>query len=147
MRRAHRLRRAVNLLNLSTPLGLLLAAAGTRRPRRTLRGPGGLLIAGGYRLPLPVASAFTVGDVILVRGEPEGLLGRPALLRHEGRHAAQYAFCLGPVMIPAYLLCAGASLALSGDHASYNPFERLAGLAEGGYEKRPLRRLRPSRRP
>ncbi|MFF5264884.1 hypothetical protein ACFY4C_38675 [Actinomadura viridis] len=147
MRRADRLRRAVNLLNLSTPLGLLLAAAGTRRPPRTLRGPGGLLIAGGYRLPLPVASAFTVGDVILVRGEPEALLGRPALLRHEGRHATQYAFCLGPVMIPAYLLCAGVSLALSGDHASYNPFERLAGLAEGGYEKRPLRRLRPSRRP
>ena len=28
---------------------------------------------------------------------------------------------------------------LCGDHASYNPFERLAGLEEGGYRRRPLR--------
>ncbi|GAA2400059.1 hypothetical protein GCM10010191_03970 [Actinomadura vinacea] len=145
MRAKHRLRQAVNLVNLSTPLGLLLAAAGTRGPRRVLRGPDGLLIAGGYRLPLPVASAFTVGNVILLRREARSLLDRPALLRHEARHSTQYACCLGPVMIPAYLVCAGVSLLLSGDHASYNPFERLAGLAEGGYEKRPLRRPWPCR--
>jgi hypothetical protein len=143
---AHRLRQAVNLVNLSTPLGLLLAAAGSRSPRRVLRGPGGLLVAGGYRLPLPVAPVFTVGNVLLVRREPEALLERPALLRHEARHATQYACCLGPAMIPAYLVCAGVSLLLSGDYASYNPFERLAGLAEGGYERRPLRRPWRSRR-
>ncbi|MFI6519222.1 hypothetical protein ACIBF1_26945 [Spirillospora sp. NPDC050679] len=144
MRPLHRYRRAVNLLNLSTPLGLLLGAVGTRGRDRA-RAPGGLLVAGGYRLPLPDAPAFTVGDVILVRGSAAGLLARPALLRHEARHSVQYAFCLGPVMIGAYLVCAGLSTALSGDHASYNPFERLAGLEDGGYRKRPPRfgRARP----
>ncbi|WP_067471345.1 hypothetical protein [Actinomadura hibisca] len=144
MERAHRYRRAVNLLNLSTPLGLLLGAAGARGRDRA-RGPDGLLVVGGYRLPLPDAPAFTVGNVILVRGEAAGLLARPALLRHEARHATQYAFCLGPVMIGAYLVSAGASLALSGDPASYNPFERLAGLEDGGYRRRSLRfgRIRP----
>jgi hypothetical protein len=139
---ARRVRQAVNVLNLSTPLGLLLAVTATRaRPGgRLLRGPDGLLIAGGYRPPVPVARAFTVGNVILTRREPEALLERPALLRHEARHSTQYAWCLGVVMIPLYLLCAGVSLALCGDHASYNPFERHAGLADGGYTQRPLRR-------
>ncbi|GAA1562862.1 hypothetical protein GCM10009678_52370 [Actinomadura kijaniata] len=136
MNRALRARRVVNLVNLSTPLGLLLGAVGTRG-RDTVRAPGGLLVRGGYRLPLPDAPAFTVGNVILVRGAAGDLLARPALLRHEGRHATQYAFCLGPVMLVAYPVCAGVSLLLCGDHASYNPFERLAGLEEGGYRRRP----------
>jgi hypothetical protein len=140
---AYRVRQAVNVLNLSTPLGLLLAATATRAPpggRRLLRGPDGLLIAGGYRLPLPAAPVFTLGNVILVRREPEILLERPRLLRHEGRHSTQYAWSLGVVMVPLYLLSAGASLALCGDYSSYNPFERLAGLEDGGYGRRPLRR-------
>ncbi|MDL4777838.1 MULTISPECIES: hypothetical protein [Thermomonosporaceae] len=143
MKPAHRLRQIVNAVNLSTPLGLLLAAAGARGPRPA-GAPAGLLVAGGYRLPLPAAPAFTVGNVILVRGDAAGLLDRPALLRHEGRHATQYAFCLGPVMIPLYLAAAGASFALCGDYSSYNPFERLAGLDDGGYVRRPLRRFRRS---
>ncbi|HEY8479676.1 MAG TPA: hypothetical protein VIL71_07590 [Spirillospora sp.] len=139
MKRAHRLRRAVNAVNLSTGLGLLLAATATRRPRDLRRGPDGLLIAGGYRPPFPVASAFTVGDVVLLRGDASGLTGESRLLRHEARHATQYAWCLGLPMIPLYAVCAGASMLLCGDWASYNPFERLAGLADGGYERRPLR--------
>jgi hypothetical protein len=67
------------------------------------------------------------------------VLRRPRLLRHEERHTTQYAFCFGPVMVVAYLVCAGVSLVLCGDHASYNPFERLANLDDGGYDKRPLR--------
>ncbi|MFG2004368.1 hypothetical protein ACGFNU_34940 [Spirillospora sp. NPDC048911] len=141
MRPAHRVRQVVNIVNLSTPLGLLLIAAGTRRPG-VRRGPDGLLVAGGYRLPLPDAAAFTCGNVILVRSEAAELLDRPRLLRHEGRHATQYAFCLGPFMIVAYLACAGVSMAVCGDHSSYNPFERLAGLADGGYERRPSRTFR-----
>ncbi|KAB2352167.1 hypothetical protein [Actinomadura rudentiformis] len=144
MKPAHRLRQVVNIINLSTPLGLLLIVAGTRRPA-VHRGPDGLLVAGRYRLPLPDAHAFTCGNVILVRSEAADLLDRPRLLLHEGRHATQYAFCFGPFMIVAYLACAGVSLALCGDHSSYNPFERLAGLADGGYERRPLRAFR--RRP
>lgn len=144
MKRAHRLRQAVNTVNLSTPLGLLLVAAGTRS-RRSRPAPGGLRVAGGYRLPLPAAPAFTVGNVVLMRGDAaERLARRPTLLRHEARHATQYAYCLGPVMIPLYLAAAGLSYALCGDWASYNPFERLAGLADGGYGKRPLRFSRRS---
>ncbi|TDC95341.1 hypothetical protein [Actinomadura sp. 7K507] len=139
MKRAHRLRQVVNLVNLSTVLGLLLAAAATRRPRSRRRAPDGLVVAGGYRPPFPVAAAFTVGNVILVRGDASGLAGDSPLLRHEARHSTQYAWCLGPLMIPLYGLCAGVSMLLCGDWSSYNPFERLAGLADGGYERRPLR--------
>lgn len=146
---AYRVRSVVNVVNLSTPLGLLLALAAARPsgggPR--LRGAGnGLLVAGGYRPPVPVASAFTVGNVILVRGDASGLLSSPRLLRHEARHATQYAWCLGVVMIPLYLVCAGASMALCGDWASFNPFERLAGLADGGYDRRPPRPFLRGRR-
>ncbi|TDC56070.1 hypothetical protein E1281_09280 [Actinomadura sp. KC345] len=139
MRRAYRLRQVVNAVNLSTGLGLLLAAAATRRPRGVRRAPDGLLVAAGYRPPFPVAPAFTVGNVILVRGDESGLTDGSRLLRHEARHATQYAWCLGILMIPLYGVCAGASMLLCGDWASYNPFERLAGLADGGYERRPLR--------
>ncbi|SEG84062.1 hypothetical protein SAMN04489712_116136 [Thermomonospora echinospora] len=136
MERRHRLRQIVNVANLSTPLGVLLARTGTGGLRR---GPQGLLIGTGYRLPLPVAPAFTVGNVVLVRGDGSVLERRPRLLAHEARHATQYACCLGPLMIVLYLAGAGLSMALCGDHASYNPFERLAGLEDGGYTKRPLR--------
>lgn len=141
MKRAHRVRQVVNAVNLSTGLGLLLAATGTRGARgarRVRRGPDGLLVAAGYRLPFPVASAFTVGNVVLVR-DADGLADGSRLLRHEARHSTQYAWCLGPVMLPLYGACAGASMLLCGDWASYNPFERLAGLADGGYRRRPLR--------
>lgn len=135
----HRLRRIVNLVNLSTPFGLLLVRAGTRPRATPARGPEGLLLAGGYRLPVPLATAFTMGNVIIARGDVAILTGDPELLAHEGRHATQYAWCLGPLMLVPYVVCAGASLVLCGDPASYNPFERLAGLADGGYERRPPR--------
>jgi len=77
--------------------------------------------------------------VVLVRDDGSILRRRPSLLAHEARHATQYAWCLGPVMIVLYLVCAGLSMALCGDHASYNPFERRAGLEDGGYRRRPLR--------
>jgi hypothetical protein len=136
MEGGHRLRQVVNVANLSTPLGALLARIGGDGLRR---GPHGLLIGTGYRLPLPAAPAFTVGNVVLLRGDGSVLERRPLLLAHEARHATQYAWCLGPLMIVLYLGCAGLSLALCGDHASYNPFERLAGLEDGGYARRPLR--------
>ncbi len=36
-------------------------------------------------------------------------------------------------MLPFYFLCVGISYAIAGDHSSYNPFERLANLADGNY--------------
>ncbi|MCP2340795.1 hypothetical protein [Actinomadura rupiterrae] len=141
MRAVHRLRRIANWANLSTPLGLLLARAGTRPRAAPARGPEGLLLAGGYRLPVPAAPAFTMGNVVIARGDAAGLAADPPLLAHEARHATQYAWCLGPVMLVPYLACAGVSLVVCGDAASYNPFERLAGLSDGGYERRPPRPL------
>ena len=68
------------------------------------------------------------------------------LFRHEARHTAQYAWCGGPLMLPFYFAAAGVSWLLSGDFGAWNPFERLAGLTDGGYRDRPLRwsrRVRP----
>jgi hypothetical protein len=123
-------KRVVNLVNLSTPLGLLVAALGrsTRRP-----GPRGLVLASGYRLPIPSAPAFTVGNVVVSPHPPGYLDTRPALLRHEERHSWQYVACLGLPMLPLYALGAAWSYARGGDLGVHNPFECLAGLADGGY--------------
>ena len=128
----------LNFVNLSTPLGLLIALVGGCSLRRI---DGGLYLACGYGIPVPLAPAFTVGNVVLYRQAGE-FDGRPELLGHEARHATQYAWCVGLPMLPMYALAAGISLVLSGDPASYNPFERLAGLAAGGYEQRGLWFLR-----
>jgi hypothetical protein len=125
-----RIRQVVNVVNLSTLLGLLVAAAGHARIGR---GPDGLLLARDYRLAVPQAPAFTIGNVILVRLTDEQLSRRPALLKHEARHATQYALCIGPVMLPLYFLAAGWSWLRCRDFAWHNVFERLAGLGDGGY--------------
>lgn len=64
MRRQHRVRQVVNWLNLSTPIGLLIGVIGRVRFGR---GPDGLILGRRYRLPIPPAPAFTVGNVVLVR--------------------------------------------------------------------------------
>ncbi|MFP5316410.1 MAG: hypothetical protein ACLGHS_13675, partial [Actinomycetes bacterium] len=51
----------------------------------------------------------------------------------------QYALCLGLPFLPAYFFFAGISWLLTGDPASRNPFERSAGLKDGGYVERPVR--------
>ncbi|WP_203231221.1 hypothetical protein [Nocardioides caldifontis] len=123
-------RSVLNAVNLSTPLGLLVGVAGRVRFRR---GPRGLVLGTGYRLPVPVASAFTVGDVVLTKHGPELFEERPRLLAHEERHAWQYAASLGLPFLVLYLLAAGWSWLRGGDPVVHNPFERLAGLADGGY--------------
>jgi hypothetical protein len=130
MKSGQRLRQVANVLNGSTPLGLLLAAA-ARAPVR--RGPRGLLIATGYRWRLPFAGAFTVGNVVLFRAGPERALADVVLLRHEERHSSQYAWCLGVPFLPLYFLAAAWSLWRTGNPGSANAFERHAGLAAGGY--------------
>jgi hypothetical protein len=125
-----RVRTVVNWLNLSTPLGLLIAWIGGATVARRGRGT---YLATGYRWRFPVAGAFTIGSVITSRHDPEWMRARPLLLQHEDRHCTQYAFLVGPAMIPLYLLAVLFSYAVAGDHASYNPFERLASLSDGGY--------------
>lgn len=140
----HRVRGLVNIANLSTPIGLTLARWGASSLRR---GPDDLWLAGGYRLPLPKARAFTMGSVILFRRTladwPEDPASGipPGLLAHEVRHVTQYALCGGVLMVPAYLVAAGWSWLRTGDLGSGNVFERAAGLADGGYQERPVRPL------
>lgn len=130
MRRSHRFRQVINYANLSTPLGLLIVLIGGARLRH---GERGLVYAYGYRLPFPVAGAFTVGNVIMTKHAEGYLTGR--LLDHESRHATQYATCVGLPMLVMYALASAFSLAVCGHLASWNVFERLAGLEDGGYPR------------
>jgi hypothetical protein len=135
----------VNAVNGSTLTGVCLAALGRAR----LAGArDGLLVATGYRLPVPPAPAFCVGNVIVTR--LDSLDQSSALFRHEARHATQFACCGGVLMIPVYLAAAAWSWAVTGDFGSRNVFERRAGLADGGYTDKPSRiasrRTRPGTR-
>lgn len=144
MNLGQRLRQQLNLLNLTTLCGLLLA----RAKRCELQsGPEGLILAWGYTGRLPIASAFTVGNVILFRGVDRARLAkRPELLAHESRHSTQYATCLGLPFLPLYFACCAWSLIRTGDPASHNFFERRAGLKDGGYLEKPVRRLISTKR-
>jgi hypothetical protein len=138
MRPAYRARQIVNVLNLSTLLGLGLA----RASGATLgRGPDGLVLATRPRRRLLRASAFTVGNVVLVAVDSPG----EELLRHEARHATQWACCV-VLFLPLYWLASGWSYLRCGDHWSRNVFEQRAGLADGGYVENPVRHLRGSAR-
>jgi len=134
MRAGLRARQVINLVNGSTLAGLGVAALGGARVSRST---GGLFLGTGYRLPVPPAPAFCLGNVITTR--LDGLTPGSALFRHEARHATQYAWCGGVAMVPLYLVAAGVSWALTGDFGARNPFERRAGLADGGYADLPLR--------
>ena len=136
MRAAYRVRLVVNAVNGSTLAGILVAAIGRARLARC---SDGLLIGERYRLPLPPAPAFCLGNVILTRRDRDALVRAEALLAHEARHATQFAWCAGLVMLPLYFAAAGVSWVLTGDFGSRNIFERRAGLADGGYADRPLR--------
>ena len=134
MRPRLRVRQVVNLANGSTLAGLAVAALGRAA---VARGADGLLTGVGYRLPVPPAPTFCLGNVIVTRGQAIDPGSR--LFAHEARHATQFAWCGGVVMIPLYLAAAGGSWALTGDFGAGNVFERQAGLADGGYQDKPLR--------
>jgi hypothetical protein len=125
-----RVKSVANVVNGSTLLGLGVARVGRARLRA---GPRGLVLATGYRLDLPRASAFTVGNVVVTTHDAAWLSARPRLLAHEERHSWQYVVLLGIPMVPLYLLATGYSFLRGGDRATHNVFERFAGLADGGY--------------
>jgi len=136
MRGRHRVRAVVNLVNGSTAAGVAVAVAGRARPR----GAGdGLLVAGEYRLPVPAAPAFCLGNVLISRWPEQRFRGAERLFAHEARHASQYAWCGGLAMLPLYGLAALVSWGLTGDFGNRNVFEVRAGLADGGYSVKPLR--------
>ena len=141
MRLRHRARLCVNLVNGSSLAELAAARIGGATLARL---PNGLLVATGYRLPVPPAPAFTLGNAIITRRA--ALDFDTPLCRHEARHSTQYAWCGGLLMLPLYFAAAGVSWLISGDFGPWNVFERAAGLADGNYADRPLRtRLRRSR--
>ena len=134
MRPRLRVQQVVNLVNGSTLTGLGVAALGGAAVARSV---DGLFTGTGYRLPVPPAPAFCLGNVIVTRGD--GIDPGSPVFRHEARHATQFAWCGGVVMIPLYLAAAGVSWTLTGDFGARNVFERRAGLADGGYRDKPLR--------
>lgn len=148
-------RHVLNWLNLSTPLGLLVARAGRARVRP---GPGRSYLAEHYRWRFPTGGAFTVGDVVITRHDLDLLVARrPTLLRHELAHSTQWACCLGLPFLPLYVASMAWSWLRTGDRAARSVFERLAGLELGGYRdvpprplgpvlRRAVHRLRPGRR-
>ena len=129
-----RVRELVNLVNGSTLAGLGVAALGGAAIARSV---DGLFTGTGYRLPVPPAPTFCLGNVIVTR--EHSVDPGSSLFRHEARHATQFAWCGGVVMIPLYLAAAGVSWVLTGDFGARNVFERCAGLADGGYTDKPLR--------
>jgi hypothetical protein len=141
VRPRHRARLWVNLVNGSTLAGLAAARIGGATLAKL---PNGLLVATGYRLPVPPAPAYTLGNVIITRRAT--LAFDTPLCRHEARHSTQYAWFGGLLMLPLYFVAAGVSWLISGDFGPWNVFERAAGLADGNYADRPLRaQLRRSR--
>jgi hypothetical protein len=129
-------KQVVNLVNLTTLAGFVVAGIGRAR---LSRGPRGLFFATGYRLGFPVAGAFTIGNVVLTKHGVDYL--DDDLVRHEERHSWQYLCLIGVPFLPVYGLAAAWSWLRTGDFASRNLFERLAGLKEGGYVERPPRSL------
>ena len=126
-----------NFLNLTSVAGLLVGLIGRAR---FSRGPRGLLFANEYKLGFPMAGAFTIGNVVLSKHK-RTYFDNAALVRHEERHSWQYFCLLGFPMLPLYGVGVVISFLLTGDPASRNPFERLAGLKEGGYVERPIQPL------
>lgn len=136
-----RWRHRVNWVNLSTPLGLLIAKVGGSRIRR---GPARSFLADYYRWTFPAGGAFTVGDVVITRHDLDLLAERrPTLLEHELVHSKQWAYCLGLPFLPLYAGSMAWSWLRTGDRAARSFFERQAGLALGGYEDVAPRPLGP----
>ncbi|ANS77490.1 hypothetical protein SGUI_0094 [Serinicoccus hydrothermalis] len=91
-----------------------------------------------------MASAFTVGDVVISRHDLDRLRAlRPGLLDHELTHSRQWALCLGLPFLPLYVASMGWSWLRTGDRAARSLFERGAGLERGGYVDVPTRPLGP----
>lgn len=127
-----------NMVNLSTAAGVVVGLIGRAR---FSRGPRGLVYATGYRLRFPVASAFTIGNVVLSKHDRAYFEERPILVKHEERHSWQYFCLLGLPMLPLYVLAVGWSFLRTGCPASRNPFERLANLVDGNYDEKPVQPL------
>lgn len=132
--RSWRVRQVANWVNLSTPLGFAVSGFAGRRLERA---PRGMWIVEEFPAALLPARALTLGSVVLTRHTARWLLERPRLFAHEERHAWQYVACLGLPMLPLYGVAAAVSWLWCRNPGTRNPFEQLAGLADGGYPTTP----------
>jgi hypothetical protein len=131
----HRFRRVVNLVNGSSIAGLAIARLGSAT---VSSGPEGLWLAEGYRLPFPVAGAFTVGKVLITPTSFDQLrTWSPHVLEHEARHAWQYV-CCGCSSSRLYLVAMGGRWS---DRPRGPQRVRAVGqaAADGGYVDVPVR--------
>ncbi len=125
-----KLRAVLNLVNLTTPLGLGIALLGRAR---ITRGHDRLWLAEHYRLKVPAACAFTVGNVVTTHSTFNSIARwGPDILGHEDRHAWQYAR-LGLLFFPLYAAASAWSWVRYRSPAVGNVFERRAGLVSGHY--------------
>ena len=99
-------------------------------PLNTIAAPDAKLEPKASKVKLPV---------LITRWPDEQFRGATRLFAHEARHATQYAWCGGLLMLPLYGGAALVSWALTGDFGARNVFEQQAGLADGGYSPRELR--------
>ena len=129
-------RRLANWVNLTTPIGMAIAKVGRAELATRDRG---MWLATSYRYSFPIARAFTVGSVVVTKHTPEWMAERPQLFAHESRHASQWAACIGLPFLLLYLVAMLWSLIWAGDRGSHNVFEVMAGLEDGGYQRRPSR--------
>jgi hypothetical protein len=125
-RRIWLLRSIVNWLNLSTPLGVLLGYAAGGRPYSFDAFYRIRQFRGCRRRPISTWRVVTVGNVLLLNGQPDRGVSK-GILVHEGRHSTQYA-CLGGVLaIPLYGFAMLVSLVRTGNRTEANVFENVAG--------------------
>jgi hypothetical protein len=136
-RRLWRFRELVNIINLSTLAGCVLARIGRARLQRADT-EYRMIYASYYRLKRPVRMAFSVGNVVISARDTASLPG--AVLTHHRRHATQYAWCLGLLAVIPYALACGWSWMRTGDMAAKNMFETRAGLGPE-YDDFPIRKL------
>lgn len=123
------LRTLANVVNLSTPLGLVVAVAGRSRLRRR----GHLIVADRARLPIRNAGAVTIGCVVVVprRSVENWEAVNPGVMEHEDGHAWQYAYCLGLPFLPLYGLATGWVDDPDGRPGQRQPLRGPGGPAQG----------------
>lgn len=131
-------RHRLNRLNLSTPLGLLIAKiiGGT-----TIHYKNKIYINYGRKGKYIKANAITIGDVILAKkakgcklcesGNPHDLSN--AILRHELKHSEQFAKFGGIIFLALYLFASIKSYIIYKNVWQGNIYEIQAGLEDGGY--------------
>ena len=131
-------RQRLNRLNLSTPLGLLIAKiiGGT-----TIQLENGLYMNYGRKGKYKKAEVITVGDVLLVTFNKDCLHCQqkdlydlsPNLLRHELKHSEQFAKFAGIIFLALYLFASIKSYIQYKNFWQGNIFEIQAGLVDGNY--------------